>query len=326
MAMFRKYPISGLASLFLATLIITIAGVLPARAQQANDYHLYGKVTDTKGNPIPGAVITLREKNGWKEIKIVTDKNGRYDRWFIPHNVYEIKVEKEGYITKKGLWNLSRYEDQPIEKEINIVLVSEKEMQEYELGKKIKKNYEEAFKALQKNDCKNAVKKANAVVKDAPDFFGGYFILGRCEIQAGHVDKAIQYYQKALSIKSDIPEAHLDLGNLYAQKQDLDAALQEYQKVLELKPDNVDALYSIGAIYYNRKEWDKAIENLKKVVDLNPEHVQALRVLGYACAQKGDFKLAADFFKRYLELKPNAEDRKAAEDIIKVAESMNSSG
>jgi len=139
MPIFRKHRLTSLPLLLIVTFIFFSGVVLPVRAQQSNDYHLYGKVTDTRGNPIPGAVITLREKNGWKEIKIVTDKNGRYDRWFIPHNIYEIKVEKEGYITKKGLWNLSRYEDQPIEKEINIVLVSEKEMQEYELGKKIKK-------------------------------------------------------------------------------------------------------------------------------------------------------------------------------------------
>lgn len=288
--------------------------------QPSNDYHLFGKVVTTQGNPIVGAVIVLRARGGITEIRIETDKDGKYDRWFIPHGYYDVRVEKEGYVTRKGEWDLTPYGDQPIEKEINFTLVSEKEYQQAELGKKLNKLYEEAFKALQENNCEKAVQKAEEVVKQAPDFFGGYFLIGRCAVNEGRLDDAIHYYEKALGIKNDIPEAHWDLANIYAQKGMQDEALKEYQTVVTLQPENVEVLYNIGAIYYNKKDWDQAVSTLEQVIAKKPDHVQAIRVLAYTYAQKGDFQKAANQFRSYLQLNPNAEDRKSAEEIIRLAE------
>ena len=307
----------------IGAVILSAAGVT---AQPANDYHLWGKVTDTKGNPIPHALIILHDREGLKEIRIETDEQGQYDRWFIPHGMYEVRVEKKGYVTRKGRWNLMAYADQPIEKEINFVLVSEEELHQAELGKKINKAYAEAFRALQAGDCKKAEKKAGEVVSKAPEFFGGYFILGRCALARGQLDEAIAQYRKALSIKNDIPEAHLDLANLYAQKGMNDQAKEEYALVLKMQPDNIDAMYSLGAIYYNEKNWDEAVAHLQRVVEKQATHVQAQRVLGYAYAQKGDYAKAAEHFRKYLELNPNAEDKKAAEEIIRLGKGTGGSG
>jgi hypothetical protein len=87
--------------------VVFMALPVLAFGQPANDYHLFGTVKDAKGNPIPGARIVLREKGGWKEHVITTDKNGKYDRWFIPHGVYEVRIEKPGYKTLTFEWDLS---------------------------------------------------------------------------------------------------------------------------------------------------------------------------------------------------------------------------
>jgi tetratricopeptide (TPR) repeat protein len=297
--------------------VVFMALPVLAFGQPANDYHLFGTVKDAKGNPIPEARIVLREKGGWKEHVITTDKNGKYDRWFIPHGVYEVRIEKPGYKTLTFEWDLSGYRDEPIPVERHFVLISEEEIRQQERAKQAQKDADEAVQAFNQGDCKTATEKARAVLEFDPQYHVSYLILARCAVREKDWDGAIAHYQKALSIKADVPEAHFDLAVLYVEKQDWAKALSEFQKAVELKPDFVEALDQMARIYYNQKEWDKCLEAVDRILAQKNDYVWAYRLGGYAWAQKGDLARAAEYFKKYLELNPNAEDRKAAEDIIR---------
>lgn len=317
-------PIIRWAGLILVTCLLVVPG--PTFGQQANDYHLFGTVKDTKGNPIPGARIVLREKGGWKEHVITTDKNGKYDRWFIPHGVYETRIEKPGYRTLTFEWDLSGYRDEPIPVERHFVLVSEEEIRQQERAQQAQKDADAAVQAFNQGDCPTAVAKSRAVLEFDPQYHVSYLILARCAVREKKWDEAIAHYQKALSIKADIPEAHFDLAILYVEKQDWTSALAEFQKAVELKPDFVEALDQMARIYYNQKQWDKCIEAVDRILTQKNDYVWAYRLGGYAWAQKGDLAKAAEYFKKYLELNPNAEDRKAAEDVIRAGTTKKPSG
>ncbi|GBC84273.1 Lipopolysaccharide assembly protein B [bacterium HR11] len=322
--MHRRIGIFRCVGLILAAGLVAGSGL--AFAQPANDYHLFGTVKDTKGNPIPDARIVLREKGGWKEHVITTDKNGKYDRWFIPHGVYEARIEKPGYRTLTFEWDLSGYRDEPIPVERHFVLVSEEEIRQQERAQQAQKDADAAVQAFNQGDCPTAVAKARAVLEFDPQYHVSYLILARCAVREKNWDEAIAHYQKALSIKADIPEAHFDLAILYVEKQDWAKALAEFQKAVELKPDFVEALDQMARIYYNQKQWDKCIEAVDRILAQKNDYVWAYRLGGYAWAQKGDLAKAAEYFKKYLELNPNAEDRKAAEDVIRAGTAKKPGG
>jgi len=76
--------------------------------------------------------------------------------------------------------------------------------------------------------------------------------------QRGDIDAAIEWYQKAASIKLDYASPHNDLGVLFEIKGWMDRAEAEYNKALAIDP-NYKEVYANLALFYERKgELEKA--------------------------------------------------------------------
>ena len=68
----------------------------------------------------------------------------------------------------------------------------------------------------------------------------------------GKLERAIEAYQKALSIKPDYADAYNNMGNALKDQGKLKEAIDAYNKALSIKPDFADvqqyglSLYQIG--------------------------------------------------------------------------------
>ena len=60
---------------------------------------------------------------------------------------------------------------------------------------------------------------------------------GSSYANSGEFDKAISFYEKAISIKSNYAEAYYNLGYSFHKLGQLDKAVRSYKKVVEIKPD-----------------------------------------------------------------------------------------
>ena len=103
--------------------------------------------------------------------------------------------------------------------------------------------------------------------------------LGNIYFKQDRFDQAIQYYQEALKLKSDYPEARAGLGAAYASKGKLEDAITEFRTALELNPELAEAHYNLGIVYLEKGLTDEARTELEITLKLKPNHLEAYQTL-----------------------------------------------
>ena len=83
---------------------------------------------------------------------------------------------------------------------------------------------------------------------------------------AGNVDEAIAYYEKALALDKDNIDVRLTLAKIYMEQKDFDSALVLYQEVIQADNKNRTACENLIAIYEDKDNTD-AILALSEAVD-----------------------------------------------------------
>jgi serine/threonine protein kinase/Tfp pilus assembly protein PilF len=119
------------------------------------------------------------------------------------------------------------------------------------------------------------------------------------------LDSAIAVAEKALSIDSDLAEAHTALGNAYRPKGWLRKALESYHRAVEINPNYDGAVNGIGAVHSNLGETAKALQWYKKSVLLNPTDAAAPANIATTCVEVGDYARAERWYRRALEIQPD---------------------
>ena len=93
---------SSVASTRLAVVVVVVALVIlpgkPVGAQVATG-SLVGTVTDSSGQVVPGAQVTIREVNRNTTTSLTTDGTGVYTAPFLVPGTYEVQVELQGFKT-----------------------------------------------------------------------------------------------------------------------------------------------------------------------------------------------------------------------------------
>ena len=136
----------------------------------------------------------------------------------------------------------------------------------------------------------------------------------------GELDKASEYYEKALEldeglgIKEGIARHLRSIGLIYRTKGELDKALEYYEKALELdeglgiKEGIAKDLGNIGIIYRIKGELDKALDYYGKALELDKEvgRKEGIAIqlgnIGTVYRIKGELDKALDYYRKALEL------------------------
>jgi Tfp pilus assembly protein PilF len=87
--------------------------------------------------------------------------------------------------------------------------------------------------------------------------------------------QALEAYRRALEIRPDYVDAHLNLANLFMKK-GFDAEAEEhYQAVLEQQPQHAAVYNNLAVIYYHERRYPTAWAYLKYAerlgADIHPE-------------------------------------------------------
>ncbi len=138
------------------------------------------------------------------------------------------------------------------------------------------------------------------------------------------VAKAIETYDKALTLKPDDASIHNNYGLFLAKAGKFPQATAELEKAAQLEPANAcKYYYNLGALYTNAGQVDPAVDAFKKATSTDPNCADAYYQMGVNLMAKvtttPDGKMipvpgTIEAFQKYLELKPdgsNAESAKA---------------
>ena len=130
--------------------------------------------------------------------------------------------------------------------------------------------------AFRKGDFDKAIESFNKALSLDPKNFNAYNGLGNVYARKGDVDKAIESFNKALSLNANEPSAHIGLGNLYFRKGDTPKAIESFEKVLSTYPRNAEALFSLGAVYVTLKQKDAALKQYQLLSGIDKKLAEEL--------------------------------------------------
>jgi tetratricopeptide (TPR) repeat protein len=115
--------------------------------------------------------------------------------------------------------------------------------------------------------------------------------------------KAIESYEKALSLDSRYAEAHYNLGDVYLTQAIEDRNLnlvkvaeESFKKSIQADPRYPAPYLGLGQAFRIMRESDQAIANLKKAVALQPDFDAAYYYLGLTHLEKGEKSQALECF------------------------------
>jgi adenylate cyclase len=117
------------------------------------------------------------------------------------------------------------------------------------------------------------------------------------------IAKAIASARRALSLDSQLSEAHTSLGFcILCQDYDLEGAEREFRRAIKLNPRTVPARYWLGWIYSCAGDHDTAIDHCRQAVELEPFSPIARTFLGWMYYHAGQFDQAEQELRKVLEL------------------------
>jgi len=99
--------------------------------------------------------------------------------------------------------------------------------------------------------------------------------LGECYLFMGELDKAEEYYKKAVSSNGIHPDPYIGLATVAIQRGDLTDAMVMYEKAHKIEPTD-KSLSGIALIRLENGEKAEAYDMFVEAIKLNPENMVAL--------------------------------------------------
>ncbi|WP_154837523.1 tetratricopeptide repeat protein [Staphylococcus sp. Marseille-Q1834] len=177
-------------------------------------------------------------------------------------------------------------------------------------------------------------------IEEEPDVVENYINAGIVLADAGEVEKAERFFQKAMTIDDKNGAVYYNLANLYYNQDRYQEAIKLYQLALKYDMDKVDTNYMIGMAFnqldshreampflMTAAELDdkndaevqfqyglvlchlelfkEAIKQLKNVLTIDSKHVDALYNIGLATyMETEDIDAAVAYFDKAIEIDP----------------------
>ena len=129
--------------------------------------------------------------------------------------------------------------------------------------------------------------------------------LGSVLAKQGRNNEAIPHFQKALKFKDDSPEVHNNLASALTDIGKSDEAIIHYNKALEIKPNYAEAHYNLGNCLIGQGKVSEAIVHFTEAVRLKPDYFKAHNDLGAVLATRGRVEQAVIHFARAVQIEPD---------------------
>lgn len=153
----------------------------------------------------------------------------------------------------------------------------------------------------QLGEAAEAFKKATEL---NPTYADGFKNLSIALKAQGKLEEAIAACKKSLSLKTDCFETYKIMGSAYQSQGNLEEAIAAFNKALTIKPNYTEAFYNIGIVLQEQGKLDKAIISYSKALTFTPDHTDAYYNMGIALHDQGKLDEAIVTYNKALSLKP----------------------
>lgn len=132
-----------------------------------------------------------------------------------------------------------------------------------------------------------------------------HLALARDLVAKGHYDVALIQLEKADRNKGNDPEITYLTGICHREQGDLEKAVNAFNRALTLNPDYAPAHYGLGLSHIRQGDAEAAVVDFSRAVRLNPARPDFQNNLGYAYMEQDRLDLAEDHFRKSLALEPD---------------------
>ncbi len=146
--------------------------------------------------------------------------------------------------------------------------------------------WKRAEAAIEKNDFPEAVSALKEFLSFRPKDAYGHFQLGYAYSGMKQPSEAEAEYRRAIELKADLAEAHLNLG-LSLLDRDPSAAVAPLSRAAELKPNEAKGQFLTGLALELSGQLDAAIGRYRKAAELEAASFDVQFALGRALQAKG---------------------------------------
>ncbi len=156
-----------------------------------------------------------------------------------------------------------------------------------------------------KESWDRALSSFQTTVEQDPDYYSAYVEMGVMYDQIGS-ELSLEYYNSALDIHPESPEAWYNIGMYHQTRGNVDEAMTAYRTLNGIDSTWADPYYNQGYIHLLLTEnLDSAIYFLHLATEYDPNYFQAYNNLGLAYETKGDIENAKKYYGKAIEANPN---------------------
>ncbi|WP_436859849.1 tetratricopeptide repeat protein [Staphylococcus caeli] len=201
-------------------------------------------------------------------------------------------------------------------------------------------NQEQIYNLIKQGNFEAALKALFENIEANPKEVENYINAGILLAEAGEVEKAEKFFQRAITLAPENGAIYYNLANVYYNEGRFKEAIKLYQQALKFNVDTVDTNYMIG-MSFNQLEafkealpflmtaaeqdqrqdvevqfqyglvlchlemFEQAIQQLQHVLDIDKKHADALYNLGLASyMQTEDTEQALAYFEEAVKVNP----------------------
>jgi tetratricopeptide (TPR) repeat protein len=289
---------------------------------------IQGTVTDTQGNPIPNAVITITGDPARKHIEfnkvVMVDKNGTFTALIVDatqHYVFHVKAE--GYQPQErpfkvggGTTPLDRqFRGEPL---ANITPGNEFNFQLLSIAEASAADHiEEAKNLHEAGDTEGARVKFEAAVAATPDLLPALSGLAELNYFAGDMEGALAAARMCLEQDDESVQCLAIAANASQALGDTEAHAGYMATYETLNPEDPTILFNQAAAFLNKMDDDGARPLLEKCLDADPDFPECNFEYGMLLLRTGDMEGAKTHLEKYIEVAPDGPDVATAQETIK---------
>ncbi len=159
---------------------------------------------------------------------------------------------------------------------------------------------------LDEGRAKEAIKVLQSLLSKEPDYYLGFYYLGRAYQRIDKVELAISSFRKALAVKPNFTQAGLTLGLLLEEKKRSDDAVNVYEELYDHAGD-LQSVARLAQIYIDKEKYDKALKYLLLLNSADDDNLNVRVKIGLIYIERKMYDKAIDMFKTILTKSPDAE-------------------
>lgn len=128
--------------------------------------------------------------------------------------------------------------------------------------------------------------------------------LGSLLASRGDMERARQFFQRAVELSPDNVEALNQLGGALARQDQLDEALVHFRRANELQPDDPGVHNNLGTLMRLQGHLSQSEQHYQQAIQSQPQHALAHKNLGILYEQTAELGKATHHFQQAIRFRP----------------------